>query len=64
MRRLDLVKTVVVCPHFRRPVTATRNQAIDRLVACDESSACRDPAPAEPARPYPQGCPVFPTLAK
>ena len=68
MRRLQLVKVSVECPHFHRPVAALRNQAIDRLVACDESDACRDPAPADAgpghARPYPHGCPVFPSLAK
>jgi hypothetical protein len=62
------VKVTVFCPHFARPVAATRNQAIDRLVACDESEHCRDPAPSPsapaPARPYPRGCPVYPSLAK
>jgi hypothetical protein len=70
VRRSELLKVTVHCPHFRRPVAATRNAVIDRLVACDESDACRDPAPppgsaAEPhARPFPRGCPVFPALAK
>jgi hypothetical protein len=49
-------------------VTATRNEAIDRLVACSDSHLCRDPAPTveaqEHERPYPRGCPVFPSLAK
>jgi hypothetical protein len=50
-------------------VTASRNLAIDRLVACSDSELCRDPAPAkgtpaEHERPYPRGCPVFPSLAK
>jgi hypothetical protein len=70
MRRLELVQVAVHCPHFSRLVTATRNAAIDKLVACNESESCRDPAPppgsgSEPhARPFPRGCPVFPTLAK
>jgi len=66
--RSQMLKVVVFCPHFQRAVSATRNQAIDRLVACDDSALCRDPAPAadgnEHARPFPHGCPVFPSLAK
>jgi hypothetical protein len=68
MRRSILLKVVVHCPHFDRSVTATRNEAIDRLVACSDSDQCRDPAPVgernEHERPYPRGCPVFPSLAK
>jgi hypothetical protein len=70
MRRSILLKVAVYCPHFKRSVEATRNEAIDRLVACSDSESCRDPAPAgqpggaEHARPYPRGCPVFPSLAK
>ncbi len=68
MRRSILLKVVVHCPHFNRSVTATRNEAIDRLVACSDSDQCRDPAPAgernEHERPFPRGCPVFPSLAK
>lgn len=60
---------VVFCPHFRRSVTASRNVTIDRLVACDDSDRCRDPQPAvadgtDHTRPFPHGCPVFPSLAK
>lgn len=78
MLRSQSLKVVVFCPHFQRSVYATRNLAIDRLVACDDSALCRDPASApagtepagghdegrEHARPYPRGCPVFPSLAK
>ena len=68
MRRSVLLQVVVHCPHFDRPVTATRNEAIDRLVACSDAHLCRDPAPQADAqeheRPYPRGCPVFPSLAK
>jgi hypothetical protein len=70
MRRSILLKVAVYCPHFKRSVEATRNAAIDRLVACSDSESCRDPAPAganaggEHARPFPRGCPVFPSLAK
>ena len=68
MRRSQLLRVTVECPHFHRPVAAVRNLAVDRLVSCDESESCRDPAPvangAEHARPFPHGCPVFPSLAK
>ena len=68
MRRSELLKVVVFCPHFQRSVNATRNLTIDRLVACDDSDSCRDPQPAaagdEHLRPFPHGCPVFPSLAK
>jgi hypothetical protein len=68
VRRSILLKVAVYCPHFQRQVQATRNEAIDRLVACTESHLCRDPAPAEELpehrRAFPHGCPVFPSLAK
>lgn len=67
--RSQLLKVVVFCPHFQRAVNATRNQAIDRLVSCDDSELCRDRAATaaegnEHARPFPHACPVFPSLAK
>jgi hypothetical protein len=68
VRRSVLLTVIVHCPHFERAVTATRNEATDRLVACSDSEKCRDKAPAAAAgeheRPYPRGCPVFPSLAK
>jgi hypothetical protein len=68
VRRSVLLQVVVHCPHFDRTVTATRNEAIDRLVACSDSDRCRDPAPSgappDHDRPYPRGCPVFPSLSK
>jgi hypothetical protein len=68
MRRSALCQVAVYCPHFQRTVTAQRNQVIDRLVACDESARCREPVEGGPeaqaARPYPAGCPVYPSLAK
>jgi len=68
VQRSVSLSVVVHCPHFGRPVTATRNLAIDKLVACSDSELCRDAnhgstAP-EHARPFPRGCPVFPSLAK
>jgi hypothetical protein len=68
VRRAELLKVLVFCPHFQRPVSAARNLTIDRLVSCDDADACRDPAPqptgVEHARLFPAGCPVYPTLAK
>jgi hypothetical protein len=78
VRRSVLLAVVVHCPHFARPVTASRNLAIDRLVACSDSGLCRDSEPGEAAgepssadradrnhdRLFPRGCPVFPSLAK
>ena len=68
MQRSVSLNVIVHCPHFGRPVTATRNLAIDKLVACSDSERCRDPDPAatppEHVRPFPRGCPVFPSLAR
>lgn len=68
MRRSPLLNVTVHCPHFQRAVQAQRNTATDRLVACSDSESCRDANPpghgSEHARPYPHGCPVFPSLAK
>jgi hypothetical protein len=73
VRRSELLKVVVFCPYFQRPVAASRNLSIDRLVACDEAEGCRDDAAStttaaarstDPARPFPHGCPVYPSLAK
>jgi hypothetical protein len=68
VRRSVFLKVAVYCPHFQRPVEATRNEAIDRLVACSDSDRCRSREPAahggEHERPFPRGCPVFPSLAK
>jgi hypothetical protein len=68
MRRSPLLTVTVHCPHFDKPVQAQRNVATDRLVACSDSEACRDARAEahgnEHARPYPHGCPVFPSLAK
>lgn len=72
MRRSVLLSVIVHCPHFGRPVTASRNEATDRLVACSDSDKCRASSvtdaptapPGEHERPFPRGCPVFPSLAK
>jgi len=68
MRRSPSLRVTVHCPHFNRPVQAERNLATDRLVWCSDGDQCRDPQPSgrggEHARPYPHGCPVFPSLAK
>jgi hypothetical protein len=68
VRRSELLKVSVFCPHFKRSVLADKNATIDRLVACAESDHCREPSlptgTADHARPYPHGCPVYPQLAK
>ena len=69
VRRSELIKVLVFCPHFQRSVSAARNLTIDRLVSCDDAESCRDATPEaapghEHARPYPHGCPVYPSLAK
>jgi hypothetical protein len=70
MRRSPLITVIVHCPHFDKAVEAQRNLATDRLVACASAELCRDAEPdqtadlVEHARPYPRGCPVFPSLAK
>ena len=66
MRRSALIRIAVHCPHFQRPVAAQLNTLVDKLVSCAESERCRvevtEGAPAE--RPFPRGCPVYPSLAK
>jgi len=69
VRRSELIKVLVFCPHFQRPVSAARNLTIDRLVSCDDAGSCRDATPEsapghEHARVFPHGCPVYPSLAK
>jgi hypothetical protein len=68
MRRSVLLEVIVHCPHLGRPVAATRNAAIDRLVSCSNAAQCRaapqPSSPAEPDRPFPRGCAVYPSLAK
>ena len=69
MRRSELLRVTIHCPHFNRPVTATRNAAVDRLCDCNEKDACRTSSngireAGEHDRPFPHGCPVFPSLAR
>lgn len=69
MKRSPTLAVLVHCPHHQRTVRAQRNTAIDRLVSCDEAEGCRDPkaqasSPGEPAKSFPHGCAVYPSLAK
>lgn len=72
MRRSILLTVAVHCPHFNRTVAASLNDAIGRLVHCAAGDTCRSAAPDSPsggtreehARPYPAGCPVYPSLAR
>jgi hypothetical protein len=62
VQRSQNLVVIVLCPHFQKPVRATRNQAIDRLVDCESKDECvtrsTDERGAE-RREYPFGCPVF-----
>lgn len=68
MRRSVLLTVAVHCPHLNRTVAAQRNDMIGRLVHCSTGDTCRqtlEPAAADVSnRPYPAGCPVYPSLAK
>lgn len=67
MQRSPVLPVLVHCPHHNRTVRAQRNTAIDRLVSCEEAGACRKDEVAEgnePAKPFPRGCAVYPSLAK
>jgi hypothetical protein len=62
VRRSEALTVTVLCPHFERPVLATRNEAAGRLVDCRSKEDCvtreRDEEGRERVE-YPQGCPVF-----
>jgi hypothetical protein len=67
MRRSALLIVVVHCPHFKRIVAVSLNEAIGRLVYCSDGDSCRKastPSAGRDAdnRPYPAGCPVYPSL--
>jgi hypothetical protein len=62
MQRSPLLTVIVHCGHHGRPVTARRNVAIDRLVACEESERCKVTSGSTVT--FPQGCAVFPSLTK
>jgi hypothetical protein len=62
MQRSRSLPVVVHCGHHNRPVRATRNVAIDRLVACDEADKCKQGS--EGAAQFPRGCSVYPSLTK
>jgi len=68
VQRSVSLPVLVHCPHHGRTVRATRNATIDRLVSCSEADACRSPGEAssssEPAKVFPRGCAVYPSLAK
>ena len=60
MRRSELLVVTVFCPHFERPVGASRNAATERLVDCTAKRDCvREVTDGVVAATYPAGCPVF-----
>jgi len=63
MQRSPSLTVLVHCPHHQRNVRAVRNTAIDRLVSCEESEACRTP-PSDGGKAFPHACPVYPSLAR
>jgi hypothetical protein len=64
MRRSELLTITVFCPHFERPVGASRNTVSDRLVDCASKRECVQESVDErgvTVTVYPNGCPVFRT---
>ena len=62
MRRSEALTVVVLCPHFERPVQATRNVVSERLVDCASKQECvtvSESASGVKVSVYPSGCPVF-----
>jgi hypothetical protein len=59
MQRSRSLPVVVHCGHHNRPVRATKNAAIDRLVSCDEADKCKNGEGQ-----FPRGCSVYPSLQK
>jgi hypothetical protein len=63
VRRTVELRVMVLCPHFQRPVEATRNTMTDRLVDCSSKESCRSVETSEETgvtvTVYPVACPVF-----
>lgn len=62
MRRSEHLRITILCPHFARPVVATRNSMNEKLVDCDEKQACvtiESDARGATVEVRPASCPVF-----
>ena len=62
MRRSEALRVTVLCPHFGRPVVATRNGMNEKLVDCDSKTECvsiRADERGVAIDVYPAACPVF-----
>jgi hypothetical protein len=62
MRRSSLLTVTVLCPHFERPVLASRDTQADRLVDCRAKTECVKHETGEDGVTiaiYPGECPVF-----
>jgi hypothetical protein len=62
MRRSPALVVTILCPHFERPVAATRNATTERLVDCASKSECVTVTTDERGvtiEVRPQECPVF-----
>jgi len=64
MQRSRSLPVVVHCGHHNRPVQATRNAVIDRLVSCAEADRCRTSAEGAAGATFPRGCAVYPSLTR
>jgi hypothetical protein len=62
VRRSEHLRITILCPHFARPVVATRNAVNEKLVDCDDKQACvtvRGDERGTTVEVYPPACPVF-----
>jgi hypothetical protein len=62
VRRSESLTVVVLCPHFERPIQATRQVVSERLVDCASKQECvtvSESAAGVTISVYPSGCPVF-----
>lgn len=66
VRRSEALRVTIVCPHFARPVVATRNAMNDKLVDCSDKDACVTVTTDErgvAVEVRPAACPVFRKIA-
>jgi hypothetical protein len=62
VRRSEHLRITILCPHFARPVGATRNAMNEKLVDCDDKQACVTVHSDERGATIevrPSSCPVF-----
>lgn len=62
MRRSVHLAITILCPHFERPVAATRDGVSERLIDCSDKDRCgeiRDDGDGIAVIVRPAACPVF-----